>query len=168
MRSAPKKYNTLYKKGHVEKDMYLPRLDPKGVIQCSGCGAFHYRRHWTLVPPGNFNTQVRAHPVFCPACLKIKDHYPGGELRLSGMDTAERQEIVRILRNEEEQARTKNPLERMMRLETVDGGWKIETTTEKLAQRLGRAVRKARGGTVNFKWSHNNKFVRVRWEKGTS
>jgi hypothetical protein len=84
------------------------------------------------------------------------------------MDTAERQEIVRILRNEEEQARTKNPLERMMRLETVDGGWKIETTTEKLAQRLGRAVRKARGGTVNFKWSHNNKFVRVRWEKGTS
>ena len=41
MRSVPKKYNTLYKKGHVERDMYLPRLDPKGVIQCSGCGAFH-------------------------------------------------------------------------------------------------------------------------------
>ena len=40
MRSAPKKYNTLYKKGHVERDMYLARLDPKGVIQCSGCGAF--------------------------------------------------------------------------------------------------------------------------------
>jgi hypothetical protein len=167
MRSAPKKYNTLYKKGHIEKDMYLPRMDPKGVIQCSGCGAFHYRRHWTLVPPGNFNTQVHAHAVYCPACLKIKDRYPGGELRLSGLDTAERHEIVRILRNEEEQARTKNPLERIMRLEAVDAGWKVETTTEKLAQRLGRAVRKARGGSVVFKWSHNNKFVRVRWEKGT-
>jgi hypothetical protein len=40
MGAAAKKYNTLYKKNHVERDMYLPRLDPKGIIQCSGCGAF--------------------------------------------------------------------------------------------------------------------------------
>ena len=36
MRTAPKKYNTLYKKNYVERDMYLPLLDPKGLIQCSG------------------------------------------------------------------------------------------------------------------------------------
>jgi hypothetical protein len=52
-----------------------------------------------------------------------------------------------------------------MGLEALDGGWKVETTTEKLAQRLGRAVRKARGGKVEYKWSRNNKFVRVCWEK---
>ena len=52
-----------------------------------------------------------------------------------------------------------------MRMEEADGGWKIETTTEKLAQRLGRAVHKARGGKVEYKWGHKNKFVRVWWEK---
>jgi hypothetical protein len=145
--------------------MYLPWLTPKGVIQCSGCGAFYYRRHWTLNPPGEFSTHVHVHPIYCPACNRIKDRYPGGELRLAGFDTAERREIARILRNEEERARAKNPLERIMRMQAADGGWTIETTTEKLAQRLGRAVHKARGGKVQYKWSRNNKFVRVLWEK---
>ena len=31
MKSARKKYNTSYKKSRIEKDMYLPLLDPKGV-----------------------------------------------------------------------------------------------------------------------------------------
>jgi len=52
-----------------------------------------------------------------------------------------------------------------MGIEAVDHGWKIATTTEKLAQRLGRSVGKARGGPLAFKWSHNNKFVRVVWEQ---
>ncbi len=166
MRPAAKKYNTQYKKKvDTERDMYLPKLEPKGTIQCSGCGAFYYRRHWTLVPPGEFSSQVHAHPVYCPACAKIRDRYPGGEVRLHGMNNSERGEIVRILRNEEERARTKNPLERIMRLKAVNGDWNVETTTEKLAQRLGRAVYKARGGSVEYKWSHNNKFVRVSWKK---
>jgi hypothetical protein len=70
---------------------------------------------------------------------------------------------VRILRNEEARAREKNPLERIMGLEAVNGGWKVATTTEKLAQRLGRSVRKARGGKLQYKWGHNNKFLRVVW-----
>src|SRR5687768_9285975 len=105
MRSAPKKYNTLYKKAHVERDMYLPRLDPKGVIQCRGCGAFHHRRHWTLTPPPGLSSQMHSHPVFCPACRKIQDNFPGGELTLRGVEGENRQEIARILRNEESQAR---------------------------------------------------------------
>ena len=163
MRSAPKKYNTLYKKSHIERDMYLPRLDPKGVIQCSGCGAFHYRRHWTLTPPGGFSSQIHSHLVFCPACRKIQDRFPGGELTLRGVEAENRGEIVRILRNEESRAREKNPLERIMRMDAANGGWRIETTTEKLAQRLGRSVRKARGGKLQYKWGHNNKFARVVW-----
>ena len=81
-----------------------------------------------------------------------------------GVGDAEQVEVLRILRNEEAKARQKNPLERIMRLEKTGNGWKVETTTEKLAQRLGRSVRKARGGKLAFKWSHNNKFVRVLWQ----
>ena len=165
MRSASKKYNTLYKKEHVERDMYLPRLDPKGVLQCSGCGAFHYRRHWTLTPPAGFSGQKDSHLCFCPACRKIKDRFLGGELTLRGVAVENRGEIARILRNEESRAREKNPLERIMRMDAANGGWRVETTTEKLAQRLGRSIKKAMGGKVAYKWGHNNKFVRVVWEK---
>lgn len=162
---AAKRYNTQYKKKvDVERDTYLPKLSPKEVIQCSGCGAFYHRRHWMLAAPAEFKLPVHVHPSFCPACKKIKQGYPSGELSLKGIDTAERQEILRILRNEEEQARTKNPLEMIMSLQKTGEHWRVETTTEKLAQRLGRSVKKARGGKLLYKWGHNNKFVRVVWE----
>jgi len=166
MRSVPKRYNTFYKKSHIERDRYLPRLDPKGIIQCSGCGAFHHRRHWTLIAPADFSSQVHRDLVFCPACRKIQDRFPGGELTLLGIENENREEISRILRNEESRAREKNPLERIMSMQAAQGGWRVETTTEKLAQRLGRSIHKARGGQVDYKWGHNNKFVRVVWEKG--
>lgn len=163
---AAKRYNTQYKKKvDVERDTYLPKLSPKEVIQCTGCGAFYHRRHWMLAAPPAFYPPSPMRPIFCPACRKIQERYPSGELSLKGMDADERQEILRILRNEEEQARNKNPLERIMSLAEKNGEWKVETTTEKLAQRLGRSVRKARGGKLVYKWSHNNKFVRVIWEK---
>jgi hypothetical protein len=162
---AAKKYNTQYKKKvDVERDTYLPRLAPREVIQCTGCGAVYHRRHWMLTAPAGLTVPVHTHPVYCPACKKTKERYPCGELSLRGMESAERQEILRILRNEEERARSKNPLERIMSVAQRDGEWKVETTTEKLAQRLGRSVRKARGGTLAYKWSHNNKFLRVVWE----
>ena len=161
-----KRYNTNYKKRvGLERDTYLPKLTPKGVIQCTGCGIFYHRRHWQLEAPTGFNYSVHPHPIYCPACRKIKQRYPSGELSLRGVETAERQEILRILRNEEAQARTKNPLEMIMGLQETDGHWKVETTTEKLAQRLGRSIKKARGGKLAYKWGHNNKFVRVMWEQ---
>lgn len=165
MKSGVKKYNTAYKKRVLERDTYLPLLSPKGIIQCSGCGAFYYRRHWSLNPPSGFSYPVHAHPIYCAACRKIRDRFPGSELHLLGVEAGERGEIVRTLRNEEERAREKNPLERIMRLQEAGGNWKVETSTEKLAQRLGRSIKKARGGNIAYKWGHNNKFVRVVWEK---
>ena len=164
MKAAAKKYNTTYKKKiDIDRDTFLPRRSPKEIIQCSGCGAFYHRRHWTLVSPAGFNPPVHVHPIYCPACRKIKERCPSGEVDLLGVGAGDRGEVLRILRNEERRAREKNPLERIMRLEGTREGWKVETTTEKLAQRLGRALCKARGGKVAYRWSHNNKFLRVLW-----
>ena len=41
----------------------------------------------------------------------------------------------------------------------------VETTTERLAQRLGKAVYRAYKGNLDFRWSHMNKFVRVYWSR---
>jgi hypothetical protein len=108
---------------------------------------------------------VHSHPTYCPACKKSKERRASGELHILGANTGDRGELLQILRNEEGRAREKNPLARIMRLESTRGDWKIETTTEKLAQRLGRALSKARGGKIAYKWSHNNKFLRVNWEQ---
>lgn len=108
---------------------------------------------------------VHLHPIYCPACRKIKERCASGALHIAGLRDAERGDVLRLLRNEEARARQKNPLERIMRMQDMGGAWKVETTTEKLAQRIGRSLRKARGGKLDYKWSHNNKFVRVIWDK---
>jgi hypothetical protein len=164
--AAAKKYNTQYKKKvDVERDTYLPRVSPKEVIHCTGCGAFYYRRRWNLQAPIGFDYSLRPGRVYCPACRKLKDRYPSGELTLRGVHTDERQEILRMLRNEAGRAREKNPLEVIMSVQERKDEWRVQTTTEKLAQRLGRSIRKARGGKLVYKWGHNNKFLRVEWEQ---
>lgn len=170
MARSAKKYTTAYKKRvDVERDTYLPRRAPKGLRRCLGCGSFYYRRRWTLELPPDIRDRVDlSHEeifTFCPACRKMRQKYPSGELRLTEVGPSERQELFRVLRNEEDRAREKNPLERIMRIERDGAGYRVETTTEKLAQRLGRSLKKARGGTVEYHWSHNNKFVRVLWQK---
>ena len=157
------------KRVDVEKDMYLPRRSPRGVFWCTDCGSVYYRRRWTLTPPDKIRERVQFSEdvsyTLCPACRKIREHYPYGELRMVGVGLDEKQEVLRLLKNEEERARGKNPLERIMSIQSDGPEWKVETTTEKLAQRLGRCLQRARGGKVTYRWSYNNKFVRVLWQK---
>jgi NMD protein affecting ribosome stability and mRNA decay len=169
MTKIRKRYNTSYKKKvDVKRDVYLPRREPKGLLLCRGCGAVHYLRRWTLDPPLEIRKRLELRDgvslTYCPACQKIRDHYWLGVVQITGIGAGEKRELIKLLKNEETRAREKNPLERIVRIADEGGGLRIETTTEKLAQRLGRCFRKARGGKVSYKWSHNNKFARVSWE----
>jgi hypothetical protein len=112
-------------------------------------------------------TNPEAGKVVCPACLKIRDNFPGGIVTLKGdYVLPHKQDLMKLIKNEEERARGLNPLERVMSVkENGYGSLVISTTNEKLAQRLGRAVKKAFHGEVAYKWSHDNKLVRVDWER---
>jgi hypothetical protein len=43
------------------------------------------------------------------------------------------------------------------------GNMVITTTNEKMAQRIGRAIKKAFHGDVSYDFSHDNKLARVEW-----
>jgi hypothetical protein len=76
-----------------------------------------------------------------------------------------RDEILSIVRNEERRARETNPLERIMEIRNGDESVEILTTDEKLAQRIGREIRKAYQGAVSYKWSEDANLVRVSWSR---
>ena len=102
----------------------------------------------------------------CPACRKIADGFPSGVVTLRGSFLrTHRDEILKIVRNEERRARETNPLERIMAIREGDESVEILTTDEKLAQRVGREIRKAYQGTVSFKWSEDANLVRVNWSR---
>ena len=165
-----KRYNpaSFKKKVDTQTDSYLPKGAPGKMVICPGCHALSIGKRWRM-DEAAYAKHVQAgtaRQVFCPACEKIRDGYPSGQVTLKGPFLAEhREEILRIIKNEEQRARGTNPLQRIMSLSEKSGQLDITTTDEKLAQRIGRELRKACGGRVTYGWSHNDKFLRVQWER---
>lgn len=101
-----------------------------------------------------------------PACVQVTNGIVGGYLTVDGAFFQEhRAEIGRLLSNEARRAREDNPLSRTMGREEADGRLIITTTTEHLAQRLGRALEKAYHGQTVYDFSHENKVARVHWHR---
>src|SRR5689334_10557911 len=90
-------------------DPYQPRLDPGEVAACTSCEAMYQRRHWVIDHDAYIREtmQPTTRMVLCPACQKIRDHYAEGQvlLRPSPFFAAHKEEIVRLIRNEEERAK---------------------------------------------------------------
>lgn len=76
-----------------------------------------------------------------------------------------RGEILNLIHNEESRARGFNPLERLISVYDHEGALIVETTTEKLAQRIGSRLQHSHKGEVQYKWSRQNRFIRVEWER---
>lgn len=149
-------------------DPYRPDRHLPAETVCSRCGAVYVNQHWTfdeerkrmLLGAG------QAHEVICPGCKKIADRNPQGVVTLHGdYWPGHRDEILNLIRNEEARGMNANPLERVMEIREENGRLIIETTNEKLAQRIGRQMAHAHNGKVQYKWSEDNQLVRVEWER---
>ncbi len=149
-------------------DPYAPRIDPGEVAACTECHALYHRRHWFFDADAYVREtmQPTTRMVVCPACQKIRDRYAEGQvtLRASPFLTAHKEEIVHLLRNEEERAKGVNPLERIIEITESEEGMVVTTTNEKLAQRLGRMLKSAYQGETTYHWSEP-KFLSVTWQR---
>jgi NMD protein affecting ribosome stability and mRNA decay len=153
-----------------EADPYLTKEAPPDRSVCRQCRAVYHNKHWVLdeaiyreILKGN---GASTDWTVCPACQKIKDHFPMGVIHLQGGYLQQhKEEILNLIRNEEERARGFNPLERISAIHDFGERVEVETTNEKLAQRIGKRLHRAHHGTVHYKWSGDNKFIRVEWER---
>jgi hypothetical protein len=167
--STAKNYKPSYKKKAITTDPYLPKGASKHVSVCEQCHAVYSNKRWSL-SPGLYDTIMKdpsTTPVVCPACHKMRDDLPSGIVTLKGdYVLPHKLELLKLVKNEETRARVGNPLERVMSVKENGGGSLVITTTnERLAQRLGRAIKKAFHGDVVYNWSHENKLARIDWER---
>ena len=150
-------------------DPYMPRKGAPAVGLCSKCHVIRRNKRW-YADEAEYRTLRKkgseAVLETCPACRKIADGFASGVLVLRGdYLTRHRDEILNIVRNEEKRTRGINPLERIIRLLEEGDSIEISTTHEKLVQRIGREVRKACGGTLEYRRSQDVKLLRVNWER---
>lgn len=150
-------------------DPYRDDLSLPEPAICSGCQAIWKKGKWSLDETLRKETLrfEKPHQVLCPACRRAQDGYPAGVIYLRGdFLLAHKDQILNTIKNQEAASLAKNPLDRIIKIEDLGGeGVIIETTSEQLATKLGRAVEKACGGDLKIQFSRQEKLVRVYWSR---
>jgi NMD protein affecting ribosome stability and mRNA decay len=135
---------------------------------CTKCHAVFQKKRW-IIDEDLYNQKASMKStakVHCPACKKKKDQFPGGILKLKGKFLTEhRDEILNLVKNEEQRAMGFNPLERIIGVRDIESGIEITTTNEKLAQRIGKSIQRSYQGEVEYKWSSDTKLLRAEWRR---
>jgi NMD protein affecting ribosome stability and mRNA decay len=140
-------------------------------LLCQECGSWFIRRRWVRpIDAVRHARKVRLLPAgtaVCPACFRQREGLPEGFVYIEGsFASRHRAEIERLIFNETQRARRRNPLARVISWGKDNKGTPyFSTTTLYLARRLGRALADALGGTLQYKFSHENKLLRVHWQK---
>ena len=135
---------------------------------CRMCRSIYHHKRWYLEgeAPLSKDQKARMSLAICPACRKIQDRFPSGIITLTGeFLKTHKDQILHLVRNEEARAKEINPLERIISIKDRRGSVEIQTTNERLAQRIGREIQRAYKGDAKYHWSRDDKFVRVDWHR---
>jgi len=142
----------------------LTRHYPEPTV-CPDCRAIYHEGRWqwlaegAKVPPG-------AKETVCPACRRIRDGYPAGNLIISGafLDL-HRADVMAVLRAEEKLETAEHPLHRVASLDDVDGQIVITTTDIHLPRRIAEALYHAYEGELSLDYAEDEQSVRVSWRR---
>jgi hypothetical protein len=143
-------------------DPYHARGKLTDAATCPQCGAHYHKGHWTWADV----KQDVVNSELCPACRRINDRYPAGEIILSGKFlAAHRAEILARARHIEEAERAQHPLNRIMSVDEEDGEITIRTTDVHLPHRIGHALKDAWDGDMKTHYDLDGYFTRVEWSR---
>ncbi len=138
-------------------DPYRDREKIKEPAFCPDCSAVRDNGRWR-----RGDRPAGAHEDLCPACRRINDRCPAGNLNLGGNFLKEhRSEIIGLAQNEEQKEKGEHPLHRIIRIEEGDDS--IEDIH--LPRRIGEALHKAYGGSLDFHYEEEAYFLRVKWNR---
>ena len=143
-------------------DPYRATVKPREATRCPDCGVTFRNGRWAW--PRTTQRGLRA--LRCPACQRIADHYPAGELLLAGnFLAAHRNEILATACHVEEIERVEHPLHRVMAIEDHENGVRITTTDIHLPHQMAHALKKAFSGEMKTHYDREGYFIRVQWER---
>jgi NMD protein affecting ribosome stability and mRNA decay len=136
-------------------DSYKARGKLSEPTVCEDCGAvFHSGRWQWLEKPKD------AHETICPACHRVRDHFPAGYLTVSGEFFAKHEdEIMQLIQHREAQEKTEHPLQRIMAIEKTKQGTLVTTTDIHLARGIGEALQ------LEFHYNADQNLLRVNWSR---
>lgn len=144
-----------------ESDAYKRKSKLTEPTACPECNAVFHQGRWQWIDiPSDANLQI------CPACQRIKDHFPAGYVTVSGpFFDMHFEEIRRLIQNHAEHERLEHPLKRIMSIEHQNSSMLVSTTDTHLARGIGEALRHAYQGKLKVEHVSGECLVRVYWTR---
>ena len=142
-------------------DPYRARGKWPEPTTCPECGAVFHHGHWEwgAAPEG-------AEQHLCPACQRLRDRVPAGQLTLSGkFFAAHHEEVLHLVRNAESKARAEHPLERIMDVKEETDHTVVTVTDSHLAHGIGEALHHAYHGELDSHYTDEDGLLRVTWSR---
>lgn len=132
---------------------------------CERCGAVFARRTWRLGRRLSGALLDRARWTKCPACKQAGSGEYRGRVVVRGAIAAEQETAIRRrVANVDALARMMQPERRVVSAERDGAVFEVLTTSQKLAHRIARELKKAFGGRVAYKWSDDGSLFAV-WRR---
>lgn len=132
---------------------------------CERCGAVYKHKTWRAGTRTQRTSLVGVGWTLCPACAQVEDQEYFGRLRITKpLGPAREAEVRRRVWNVEKRARYTQPERRTVRIDRVDSGYEILTTSQKLAHRIARELEKAFGGKTRFVWTDREGMLDATWD----
>jgi NMD protein affecting ribosome stability and mRNA decay len=145
-----------------QHDPYKSRGKLAEPTVCPQCGAAFKQGRWQWVDQ---RAEDAERPI-CPACMRVNDKYPAGELTLRGAFALRHaEEIKGLVRNVEEAEKSQHPLQRLIAVEDGKDSIVITTTGIHLPRRLGHAIEHAYKGQLETHYGEPGHFVRMVWTR---
>lgn len=161
----PDKRTDTIKSHHIEEhrhDPYKSRGKLPEPAECPSCHLVFLDGRWQRAkqPPKD------AHRASCPACQRIADNFPAGEMKLTGtFVAAHSDEIVSLVRNTEAKEQSEHPLQRLMGIDERDRCIIVTTTDIHLPRRIAHALAAAYKGRLDTHYDEAGYFVRIGWHR---
>lgn len=150
---------TLKQPQHHDRDQAHQRL--AGTVVCPDCNASFSAGRWSWQAVDDPTEKAT-----CPACKRIAENAPAGNVRLSGeFVEGHREELINLIRNTEKLECKDHALERLIGISEEDGGLMVGTTGTHLANRIGHALQAAYDGVVSYTYTDNETHLDVDWKR---
>jgi len=142
-------------------DPYRARGKWKDPTVCPECGATFHDGRWQW---GQATPEAEQH--LCPACQRVRDRVPAGELTLTGPFFIEhREQIMHLVRNTEGKARAEHVLQRIMEVREEPDRTIVTLTDSHLTHGIGEALHHAYHGQLESEYTDEAGLLRVSWAR---
>ncbi len=154
----------------TERRKRVRKRTPGAVRVCSACAAVSAEKRWVTDPETIArirNAAGRAiEPTLCPGCARVRAGRVDGWVRLEGQAVrGQEDEIRNLVYNILEDSRRDDPVHRVVSWHTAGTKMEIETTSQWLAETIGKAIQRDLGGELDIRFIPDEEFVRVYWKQ---